>query len=100
RSLCASQKHLGLYGAVLVSRSFPDRFHYAGLLFCFWPPAKAPFLYAALLPACFKAQSNFHHRLVPHAQENSSLCHPQWFPFRRYSWCLNLLRFLFPYLEQ
>ena len=39
-----------------------------------------PFLYAALLSACFEAEGIFHHGLVPHAQGNSSLCHPQWIP--------------------
>ena len=46
---------------------------------------EAPFLYAAFLPACFKAESDFHYRLVPHASGNSSLRHPKRFPLRRYS---------------
>ena len=39
-------------------------FHSAGLLFCVWTGTPAPFLYAALLPACFEIESHFRHCLV------------------------------------
>ena len=44
----------------------------AGMLLCFRTGTTAPVLYATLLPACFKAESNFHHCLVLHAQGNTA----------------------------
>lgn len=52
------------------------------------------------LPAVFKAESNFYHRLMPHAQGQSSLYHSQRFFFLWYPWNWDFLWFLFPYLAR
>ena len=52
---------------------------------------EAPFLYAAFLPACFKAESDFHYRLVPYASGNSTLCHSKRFLLWGYSRCRDFL---------
>ena len=46
---------------------FPDRFHHTRMYSVFAPKPR-PLPACSFLPAVFKAESNFYHRLMPHAQ--------------------------------
>lgn len=50
-------------------------------MYSVFAPKPRPLPACSFLPAVFKAESNFYHRLMPHAQGQSSLYHSQRFFF-------------------
>ena len=50
-------------------------------MYSVFAPKPRPLPACSFLPAVFKAESNFYHRLMPHAQGQSSLYHSQRFSF-------------------